>query len=317
MNTKKWGVAVLISSVLGIVPTVYAHPEFVQPAGAAGCTDCHIMGLEEGVEITLGYHPGVLEAFKGGMPGLKAFITKLHCKQDPSAAECKPPKNNTPPVLLPIKAQWDVTVGEEALVIPLMVNDKEDDMFAVTLAQPSTSPKANGALFSAERTDMASRLPAIDFKWKPTPAQANKTYVVNFTVREKGAGRTESSKPATATITVWPARTGQVAKPKISGFVLQRAQWNNGMLNLAGAVEFKLGLSSAQRKVAINALAVKMRSHSGASIGPVWKLAVDANGNWVKSLSLPEGSVPCVIKLNFEGLNASSPVKLAPSSCVQ
>jgi hypothetical protein len=317
MNMKKQGVAALISGVLGIVPTVYAQPEFVQPAGAAGCTDCHIMGLEDGVEVTLGYLPGVLEAFKGGMPGLKAFIIKLHCKQDPSAAECKAPQSNTPPVLLPIKAQWDVTVGEEALVIPLLVTDKEDDLFSVTLAQPSSSPKASGAIFSAERTDRPSRLPAIDFKWKPTSGQANKTYVVNFTAREKGAGRTEASKPVTATITVWPTRPGQVAKSKISSFVLQRAQWNNGILNLAGAVEFKLGLLPVQRKAAINALTVKMRSNSGAPVGSVWKLTVDANGNWVKSLSLPTGSVPCIIKLNFEGLNASSPVKLAPGSCVQ
>jgi hypothetical protein len=311
MNTKKWGVVVLITGTLGATPRVYALPEFVQPSGAAGCTDCHLD--DEG----FGFQPGVLDAFKGGRPGLKAFIKKLNCSKDPAAPECQQPKNNTAPVLLPIKVQWDVTVGEEALVIPLLVDDKEDDMFAITVAQPSSSPKAKGGLLLAERTDMASRLPAIDFKWKPTPAQANKTYIVNFTAREKGVGRTEASKPVTATITVWPARTGQVTKPKMSGFVVQRTQWNNGTLNLAGAVEFKQGLSVAQRKAAINALAVKMRSNSGAPIGSAWKLKVDANGNWTKSIGLSEVGVPCVIKLNFEGLNASSPVKLAPSACVQ
>lgn len=300
MNKKILSTAVLlIIANAGFVTEVWAFPEFVQPTGAKGCTDCHL--TDSGV----GYKPGVLEAVKGGLPGLKAF---LH----PAPVQ----SGDTKPVLHSINAQWDVTVGSSPLVIPLVVSDAEDDMFTVNVSTPANSLAVKGATLSQERTDETSNLPTIDFTWHPTAAQANKTYTVNFTAVEKGTGRVLLSNSVSTNITVWPAR--KTATKNISQFKLQRAQWNNNTLNLAGAVVFKQGLSALQRQTALKTLRMNMRTNSGFSVGSASSLVVDSLGNWKKTLTLKSTAVPCTVKLEYEGLNATSAVKLAPQkTCLQ
>jgi hypothetical protein len=310
MNIHYQRSLVLLVGLLGVNLKVKALPAFVVPSGAHGCSDCHL--TEEGE----GYKPGVIEAFQGGIPGLKAFIKKLQCQQNPKAPICVTPKNNTDPALLPIQAQWDVTVGETPLVIPLLVNDQENDQFNITFAQPSESPRVIGAKLSAERTDLTTRLPAIDFVWSPKASQANKSYVVHFTAREKGPGRNKASKAVTANITVWPARPDGIARPSVSEFKLQRAQWLNNQLHLSGAVVFRSGLNHAQQQAAVKRLNVNMRSNSGVKVGDAWRLSVDKGGTWQKVLALPD-AVPCIIKLNYDGLNATGPIKLAPANCLK
>jgi hypothetical protein len=299
MNKKMLGVAVLVTGTMGAMTDASAFPEYVVPTGAKGCTDCHLTDEGEG------FKPGILDAAKGGLPGLKEFLHPT-----PVAA------GNTKPVLHLINKQWDVTVGSSPLVIPLLVSDAEDDMFAVNISTPTNGLPVKGAVLSQERTDVESNLPAIDFKWQPTAAQANKTYTVNFTVQEKSAGHKLLSNAVTANITVWPAR--QSATKNVSQFKVQRAQWSNNSLNLAGAVVFKSGLTTAQRNAALKTLSLKMRTNSGFSVGAASHLTVDANGNWKKSVSLKATTVPCTVKLEYEGLNATSPVKLAPKkTCLQ
>jgi hypothetical protein len=120
----------------------------------------------------------------------------------------------------------------------------------------------------------------------------------------------------TANITVWPAR--KTVTQNVSQFKIQRAQWHNNALNLAGAVVFKSTLSAAQRKAVLKSLSLKMRSNSGFGVGAASRLTVDANGNWKKTVSLKGSAVPCTVKLEYEGLNVTSPVKLAPKkTCLQ
>ncbi|WP_394754270.1 hypothetical protein [Crenothrix sp.] len=302
MNKKMLSVATLVIGTIGSITDVLARPEFVVPTGAAGCTSCHFD------DFGTGFKPGVLEASKGGLPGLKEFLHPTPVKT-----------GDTKPVLHLINEYWDVTVGSAPLVIPLLVSDAEDDAFMVNVSIPSIKNgglAVKGAVLSSERTDLESNLPAIDFKWQPTAAQANKTYTVNFTAKEKGVGRKLLSNTVTATINVWPARHS--ATKNVSQFKVQRAQWSNNSLNLTGAVIFKSTLTAAQRNAALKTLSLKMRTNSGFGVGSASHLTADANGNWKKSVALKAAAVPCTIKLEYEGLNATSPVKLAPKkTCLQ
>jgi hypothetical protein len=298
MNKKMLSVAMLVIGTMGLITDALAFPEFVVPAGATGCTDCHLD------DLGTGFKSGVLDAAKGGLPGLKEFLHPTPVKA-----------GDTKPVLHPINEYWDVTVGAAPLVIPLLVSDAEDDTFTINMSKPANSLATKGAIFSQERTDLESNLPAIDFRWQPTAAQANKTYTVNFTAKEKGVGHKLLSNTVTATINVWPTRHS--ATKNVSQFKVQRAQWSNNNLNLAGAVVFKDSLTKAQRNAALKTLNLKMRSNSGSKVGTVSRLTVDANGNWKKTVHLNGATVPCTIKLEYEGLNATSPVKLAPKACLQ
>jgi hypothetical protein len=298
MNKKMLSAAVLVAGTLGVITEAIAFPEYVIPTGASGCTDCHLNDKGEG------YKPGILDAAKGGLAGLKAF---LHPAPVTSG--------DTKPALLPINAQWDVTVGDAPLVIPLVVFDAEDDAFTVNMSIPATALATKGAVLSQEHIDVQSNLPVIDFKWSPTTVQAGKAYTVNFTAQEKGTKRTLLSNSVTATINVWPTRSTNTKHVK--QFKVQRAQWSNNTLNLTGVVVFKDTLTAAQRKMALNTLTLKMRSNSGLAVGSASHLTIDANGNWKKTVPFKVSNVPCTIKLNYEGLNATSPVKLAPKTCLQ
>ncbi|SJM90712.1 hypothetical protein [Crenothrix polyspora] len=298
MNKKILSVATLVIGSISGISDVLAKPEFVIPAGATGCTNCHLD------DFGFGFKAGVLDAFKGGLPGLKAFLHPTPIKSGDSK-----------PILHPINTYWDVTVGGTPLVLPLLVSDAEDDMFTVNISTPTNALPVKGAILSQERTDIASNLPAIDFKWRPTVAQANQTYTVNFTAQEKGTGRTLLSNTVTATINVWPAR--KTATKNVNQFKIQRAQWSNNTLTLAGAVIFKNGLTTAQRAAALKALYLNMRTNSGLVVGTASHLTVDASGNWKKTVPFKAATVPCTVKLEYEGLNATSPVKLAPKTCLQ
>lgn len=301
MNKKILSVATLVIGSISGISDVLARPQFVIPTGATRCTNCHLD------EFGSGFKPGVLDAFKGGLLGLKAFLHPTPIKSGDSK-----------PILHPINTYWDVTVGSAALVIPLLVSDVDADTFTIKTSIPSIKngglPITGGVLLP-ERTDVASNLPVIDFKWQPTTAQANKTYTVNFTAQEQGLGRKLLSNSVTATINVWPARKS--ATKNVSQFKVQRAQWSNNALNLTGVVVFKSGLTTAQRAAALKTLNLTMRTNSGLVVGTASHLAVDASGNWKKTLSFKGSSVPCTVKLEYEGLNATSPVKLAPKTCLQ
>lgn len=286
MNKRRFAVAAGWAAAVCITTNAWAYPEYVAPTGAAGCTSCHNDNYGNG------FKAGILAAFEqGGLAGLKVF---LH----PAA-----PKD-TKPVIRPINSKWDITVGETPLVIPLKVYDAEKDSFALHGTAPT------GYTLSNVYIDSASKLPTIDFKWAPTADQASKLYLLSVYASETGAGRTLSSSAVKTVIQVWPARTS--ASRNVSQFMLQSAQWKSGKLNLIGSLAFKTGLSDAQRAAALANLTMSVKSADGYTISPPVKLAPQANGNWYKSLSLTGvEKVPCMIKLEYEGLKVARTVSLA------
>jgi hypothetical protein len=299
MNKKILSIAVLIAGIVSVMREAGARPEFVIPTGATGCKSCHLD------DFGGGFKQGILEASVGGIPGLKAFLHPTPVKS-----------GDTKPVLHPINEQWDITVGEVPLVIPLIISDAEDDVVAINMSKPTDSLATKGAVLSPEYTDTQSNLPVIDFKWQPTAAQANQTYTVNFTAQEKSEGRKLLSNSVTATIHVWPAR--KTTTKHIKQFKVQRVQWLNNKLSLEGIVVFKDMLTAGQRATSLKTLTVKMRTNSGFSVGSLSPLTVDAKGNWQKTVPFKANAVPCTVKLNYEGLNATSAVKLAPvATCLK
>lgn len=286
--------ALLITASAILAGTALAREEYVDPTGAKGCTDCHKDDLGNG------YLPGVLEASAsplGLFEGLREFLRK-------GAAQ----SSNTAPVLHPINAKWDVTVGETPLVIPLQVTDKEDDSFTLHGSAPSG--------YSSSKVYVKNNLPTIDFSWRPTAAQANKSYPVSLYVQETGDGSPLKSNTITATIQVWPARNSKTKN--VAQFMLQGAQWKNKALTLNGQLTFKSNLSSAQLKTALSSLSMTVTSASGKIISQPVKLSANNTGSWTKTFTLGANETPCTVKVSYEGLNAARPVSQAPSStCVK
>lgn len=277
---------VMLAVMLSVVTDTSARPEYVAPTGAAGCTSCHNDNFGNG------FKPGVLDALEeGGLAGLKNFL------QAAGAVDTKP-------VIQPINAKWDITVGETAVIIPLFISDKENDSFVIHGSAPT------GFSFSNVTIDSVSKLPAINFKWKPTADQAGKIYTASFYVLETGSGRTLSSNTVTAKIQVWPARVSSTKNVK--QFMLQSAKWNDDRLTLVGQVFLKTGLSAVQRDNALATLRMNITSRKGNVISQPVKLTPLANGKWSKSLLLLEdGDVPCFVRLNYEGLKVERAVSFS------
>jgi hypothetical protein len=290
--------ATLLLSALAITTNVNAQPQYVAYTGVPDCTTCHydLFGS--------GYKPGVLNAyFAGGLPGLKAFV-------NPTVTP------DTAPVLSAINDQWDVTVGEVGLVIPLSVSDKEGDSFNV---KGSVVPTATGLTFSTLYTDSKTNLPTKDVKWSPTAVQANKNYTFSLYVQESSTGHTLTSNTVKANVRVWPART--TATKNVKQFVLQNAQWTAATkkLTLSGLVTFKPTVTATQRQTYLSTLKMNLRSNLGAIVtGSPVKLVANAAGAWTSTFTLSPTTVPCLIKVDYEGLNAARTVKTAPAAtCVK
>lgn len=290
MSKNLFAVLLTAAATIGNVTNVSARPQYVMPTGAAGCTSCHLDSLGRG------WKPGVLAAAQGGIAGLRAFLNPVA-------------NNNTAPVLHPINNQWDVTVGEAPLVIPLQVTDKENDTFSLHGSAPT------GYKVSPVTSTAPSNIPTINLSWTPTAAQANKNYTISLYVQETGVGRTLKSNTVTANIRVWSARVSTTKN--ISQFIVQSAQWTANQLAIGGQIIFKPKLTAAKRSAALKALTLEVKSNSGRVIGQPLKLTVDAKGNWQKNIALTASEVPCLVKLNYEGLNAARTVQLAPSTCVK
>ncbi|MCF7988709.1 MAG: hypothetical protein K9L60_14250 [Methylovulum sp.] len=290
-STKSWLIALAVSACLPTVAS--AFPGFVEPTGAQGCTSCHLDAEGNG------YKPGILEASKsplGLIEGLKAFLKPAILV------------TNTAPVLHPINPKWDVTVGEIPLTIPLQVTDKEDDTFTLHGSAPTG--------YTVSNVYTRNSLPTIDFKWSPTAAQANKVYPIRVYVKETGTGRSLQSNTISANIQVWPARS--TLSKNVSQFIMQGAQWKNNTLSLSGSLTFKSSLTSAQRTAALASLTMNVTSASGAVISQPVKLAPSSTGSWTKSFILNASSVPCTVKISYEGIKAARYVSLTPlETCVK
>ncbi|MDD5228269.1 MAG: hypothetical protein PHN45_08880 [Methylococcales bacterium] len=279
----------------GVISTpALARPEYKDATGAKDCTVCHFDNLGKNP-----WKPGVLDAyFNNGMPGLIAFAKAGGSK-------------DTAPVLSQINTQWDVTVGETPLDIPLHVFDKEGDTFGFHGSIPMKS-----ASLSALHIDTVGNLPTQNLQWMPTAADANKTYTVSFYATENGAGRTLKSNVVTANISVWTARAN-ATMAQVQDFKLSTANWSAGKLTLAGNVIFKPSVTAAERMTASDLLTLQLRSSSGLMVGSPIKLTLDKTGSWTQKLALSAAQVPCSIIGDYEGLNASRVVSSTPATCLK
>lgn len=288
------------------VPQAFAMPSYVVPTGATSCNQCHNDNFGNG------FKAAALQAAAsplGKIPGLTAYIKSLSTPVTP-VTPVTPTGTDTKPVIHPINPEWNVTVGESQLVIPLRVSDAEDDSFSFKGSMPQ------GAAITAPATDAQSTLPMSILLWSPTATQAGKSYTISVTANEMGTGRTLVSSPVTATIKVWPARAS--ASKNVTQLLLDRAQWNNNQLLLTGKLLFKTGLTTAQRAAALANLRLNLKSSIGIAIGSPLALAVDNFGNWKQILTLNASQVPCVARVDYEGLVAVRTVKLAPAStCIK
>ncbi|MEY4768296.1 MAG: hypothetical protein RL637_935, partial [Pseudomonadota bacterium] len=161
----------VISGVLA-VGNSWAKPEYVVPTGAKTCDQCHLDNFGSG------YKSGVLQAAAsplGKMAGLTAYIKSLSTPVTPIITGA-----NTKPVIHPVNAEWNVTVGESTLLIPIRVSDAEDDNVILQGSVPL------GAVASAFKPDTQTNLPMTYLRWTPTASQAGKIYNVSVTVKETG-----------------------------------------------------------------------------------------------------------------------------------
>ncbi|MEI7840525.1 MAG: hypothetical protein WCJ11_08495 [Methylococcaceae bacterium] len=275
-------------------PQALARPEYKDKTGAADCTVCHFDNLGKSP-----WKPGVLDAyFNNGIPGLIAFVKAGGSK-------------DTAPVLSQINTQWDVTVGESPLDIPLHVFDKEGDTFGLHGSIPML-----GASLATLHIDATSNLPTQNLKWKPTTADVNKTYTISLYATENGAGRTLKSNVVTANISVWAARSN-AAIAQVQDFKLSTANWSAGKLTLAGNVTFKSNVTAPERATLLNSLTLQLRSSGGLMIGLPLKLTLDKTGGWTQKISLTATEVPCSIVGDYEGLNVTRAVSSAPAACLK
>lgn len=283
----------LLAAFSVISNNVNAFPQFVTPAGASGCGSCHTSSFGGD-----GLKSGVYEAYvRHGIQGLYDYLHPDHT-----------------PVLSAIDSQWDVTVGEIPLTIPLSVSDQESDSFDI---KPTITPTATGITLSTLYTDNKTHLPTKDLKWSPTTAQGNKNYSLSVYALETSVGHSLQSNTVTANIHVWPARVSTTKN--VQQFILQSAQWSDNKLTLAGLVVFKPTVTATQRNTYLNTLTMSLRSNAGIIItGSPVKLTPTSTGNWTKTFTLSASQVPCLIKVTYEGLNAARTVKSAPAaSCLK
>jgi hypothetical protein len=281
---------------LGIMSNVSAKEQWAIELGVFPvCTGCHTSqdAAKDNAKLE------ARQAYRNGgvIPGLQDFLAA---------------SSNAKPVLLPIDNQWNAQVGEEQLSIPLIVKDKESDKFVIQ----TNAPK--GYSFSAPYTVASINLPAIDFRWKPTAAQKNKKYTVNFTAIETtSAAATQNSNTVTANIFVWGARA---ASPKnvVSQFVVDNAKWGANKLTMTGRIAFKKTATAAAKAAALKALWLNIKSYTGVVAGTPVLLKPNAKtGVWTSTFALTGTKVPCTVKADYEGLNAARTVKTAPVTCLK
>jgi hypothetical protein len=261
------------------------------------CTGCHTTQVGASKSNA---KAAVRTAYKSGgvIPDLQSFL-KLSA-----------------PVLLPIDNQWNVQVGEVPLVIPLSVKDKEADAFVMQLTNAVSPLASKGYTFSKPYTVASSHLPAIDLNWKPSAAQKNKNYTAILQAKETAGGK-QLSNIVTTNIFVWAARA---ASPKnvVEQFSVDTAKWAANKLTLTGRIVFKKSAIAAAKATALKTLQLNIKSNAGTVVGkPVLLKPAPTTGAWTSSFALTVTQVPCLVKAEYEKLNAARTVKPAPATCIK
>lgn len=294
---KSASAAILTAASIAMMSDAVAQSQWaVQLKVSPTCTGCHTNQSGTGSNAK----PAAKAAYKSGgvIPGLQNFL-KLSA-----------------PVLLPVDNQWNVQVGEVPLALPLSVKDKEADAFIMQLTN-ATSPLApKGYTFSKPYTVASSHLPAIDLNWKPTAAQKNKNYTAILQAKETAGGK-QLSNTVTTNIFVWAARA---ASPKnvVEQFSVDTAKWAANKLTMTGRIIFKKSATAAAKATALKTLQLNIKSNAGTVVGkPVVLKPAVMTGAWTSSFALTGTQVPCLVKAEYEKLNAARTVKPAPATCIK
>lgn len=240
---------------------------------------------------------------KRGLSGLKTFLAStmpiLTCVAPQVLINnvCSTVSTiNTKPSLNAIAQQWDVQVGE-TLIIPISVNDAQEDDFQIIAS------KLVGSSLS-DRYVGESGLPSVDFKWTPAAVDVNKIKNVTFNAKESNTKQKYLSNKISVKIRVWPEGDRDFAS--ITKLKVTKTVWKDGMLNLAGAITFNKLLTNTERQDFIDKSSyLSLYNLSGVEIYSM-PLVVKINGNWQISAKLT--SIPCDITLQFSGQNASRKV---------
>ncbi len=206
------------------------------------------------------------------------------------------PVKNTKPKLNPVKAQWDVQVGE-TLMIPLSVIDDEEDEFTI-----ATSKLVGSTLSDVYQNDAG--FPTIDFEWTPTLANVNKIQGIAFQAKETATAKKYTSNKVAVKVRVWAAGDRDAAS--ITKLNVMTSKFSAGTLKLAGNVKFNNLLTATERQAFIDqALPLTVNDASGSNLNSD-SVTWSKNGNWI--VSIPMISAPCDITLEFAGQNASRKV---------
>jgi hypothetical protein len=192
---------------------------------------------------------------------------------------------NTKPSLNAIAQQWDVQVGE-TLIIPISVNDAQEDDFQIIAS------KLVGSSLS-DRYVGESGLPSVD-----------KIKTVTFNAKESNTKQKYLSNKISVKIRVWPEGDRDFAS--ITKLKVTKTVWKDGILSLAGAITFNKLLTNTERQDFIDKLPnLSLYNLSGVEIYSM-PLVVKINGNWQISAKLT--SIPCDVTFQFSGQNASHKV---------
>jgi hypothetical protein len=310
MNKKLLFIALTAVVNMAMITDAAAQASYAFPAGALGCADCHRGSGKRD------FYPGILEAFPVDQSlSVAEKIVAIHAltneERAPGLAAIKallnPPATSpdTNPVVHPINKQWDVTVGEAPLEIPVYVSDEEDDAF---------NTLGNGLTVSPVTVDNATGLSKFTLSWSPTETQAGQTYPVKIFVKEseRSAGRILVSNSKVVKVRVWPARAN-AETAQVGQFALQSAKWKNNKLDMKGLVMFKEGVTAAQKATALANLTMSLTTDKkGVSVGTPLPLTLNKKGNWSVSIPMDANQVPCSVVADYEGLKASRNVIAAP-----
>lgn len=313
---KKLVVSTLLGVItLGVSTGAWAHPQYMFPARAISCSDCHIGGSRSKEFVA-----GILEAFPvdqslANPQKILAIQGLTDAQRAPSLAAINaiinppPTSPDTKPVLSSPTTTWDVTVGEGPINVLYSVADAELDTFTVNGTGMTVSPIS---------LDEATQQQNFALSWTPSAVHAGQTYPINVYVREdhRSIGRFLSSNMINSTIKVWPARAN-AATAQVGQFALYDAQWQSNTLTLSGHLSFKDGVTAEQQAQALASLPLNLSSAKGKSTGMPAVLLSDDTGAWTATVSLKAKQVPCSVIAEYEGLKAQRPVTGAPAKCVK
>lgn len=219
------------------------------------------------------------------------------------------------PVILPIDNEWNVQIGEEALSIPLIIDDEEAGGFLMDLTAATPAVVNKSYSFSKLYLEPIRKRPTINFKWTPSAKQKPTKYSLVFRANEIiDDGSKQFSVPIKTNVYVWPARPVS-SKNVVSQFIVNKANWATNGLTLSGSINFKKTTTPAARVETLKTLRLQVKSNTGTLLGLPIILKPTAKGAWSSKLTLSRTQVPCIIKADYEKLIAARTVSGLVGMC--